>query len=75
MPGSPVSATEVAGRIDWTALTPEARRTLREIALAIWFGAERYEIAAALGISREEVGRRLTVLRREIRQQLTEGGR
>lgn len=73
MTQEPVSATERAAKVDWTALSPQGQDTVRRIVVRLAAGWENAEIGEALGISRRQVGRRLGQLRREIREQLDQG--
>jgi DNA-directed RNA polymerase specialized sigma24 family protein len=68
--GSPLSATERAGRIDWLALTKGSQATIREIILPLALGYSHREISEALGIPVHRLHARTLRLRREIRAQL-----
>lgn len=59
-----------ADDVDWTALSPEARETLRTFGVRLAFSHSYDEIAAETGATRNQIHDRLTALRREIREQL-----
>jgi DNA-directed RNA polymerase specialized sigma24 family protein len=58
----------VAANINWTLLTPQAKKTLRLAAL-ISSGLSPAEAGAVLGMSKEAVKTAMAALREEIRAQ------
>jgi hypothetical protein len=60
-----------ASEVDWTALSPQARETLRLIALRLALGRNTYaEIAEETGLSIHAISNRMQELRVEILDQL-----
>ena len=64
------STSRLPHDIDWSLLSEDARRTVREIALPLSQGAERPEIADGLGITARELGKRMGDLRKELLAQV-----
>jgi hypothetical protein len=54
-----------AAEVDWTALSPQARETLRVVGLRLAFGRRYDEIAEATALSSRTISARMRQLRAE----------
>jgi hypothetical protein len=58
-----------AAAVDWDALSVEARRTLRHIAVPMLEGDDYLDVVEATGLSRREIDDRLAGLKAELQAQ------
>lgn len=70
MPRPLKRVTELLERIDWQALSPEARETIQTIGPLLVEDYSRSEIAQRLDLSLATVTKRMQDLEREIREQV-----
>jgi len=56
--------------VDWAALSPEGRETLRTFGLRLAFGRSTREIAEETGLTVSQATEQLRSLRKEIKAQL-----